>query len=415
VYLNLVCVGADGLVVLLHRPTSPSGEMTALSRQLANAGTLHFPTVTPPNVKQDSALSRKLKSEINLTDLRYADAAQPISSTRIAGQLKDTPQQIASDERQRKHHALECDTFTALKELGALVARRRGLDVAGFVNGLMALLTSADTTEPVTDFLAGVDPNQNIEVQENRQGSADNRTPRLPLPISRSQSYQVLDQKHRRHFSFEPGDDQLRELETSNRTLDWLSQPQSTDSELSASADWHMPTFDDTLRTSDDDSSLHLTSTSPNFPKPSMIPSPVQLAGRLRRSNSTSSLQSAFNQDFRNGRHNSRTSIQTAFREASSTHVPPISKSRNSSKLNLRAAESPLGLKDRLQSTAGRQSNAGLAAARAAESRSTKLSRSSTQSSTATPAPRKIDGSRPQCTENNNPITCRNAGQEDAK
>lgn len=389
--------------------------MTALSRQLTNAGTLHFPIGTPPNVKQDSVLSQKLKSELKLTDLRYADAARPISSAHIAGQLEDTPQQITSDDRNRKYHALEFNAFTALKELGALVARRRGLDVAGFVNGLMALLTSADTTEPITELLAGDDPNQNAKVQENRQGFADDRTPRPPLRISRSQSYQGLDQKHRRHFSFEPGDDQSQELETGHRTLDWLSRPHSTDFELSSSADWHMHTFDDTLRTSDDDSSLHLTSTSANFPKPSMIPSPVQLAGRLRRGNSTSSLQSAFNQNYRNDRHNSRTSIQTAFREASSTHVSTSSKSRNSSNFNLRAAESPQRLKDRLQRTASRQSNAGLAAARAAESRSTKLPKSSTQPSTAASAPRKRHGTGPQCTENNNPITCRNAGQKDAK
>lgn len=407
---------ADSMVVFLHRPTSPFGNMTALSRQLTNAGGSIFSVGTPPKVTQDYALSRKVKSELNLTDLRCAEVAQNLPDAHAIGLssiAQDTPQDITAKPDHLSTWVIECDAFFALKELGTLVAHRRGLDAASFVRGLMALLASAVTTETKIGLAANDSPVQSSAVKEDAQYSADDRTPRPPLRRPQSQSYQTLDQKRRRHFSFEPGDDQLQELENDLRTLESPSQTDSTDSKLSTSADYQLS--DENLQSSDDDSSSLILSLGADVLRPSMIPSPVQMVGRVRRENSMSSLKSTINKNAKDSCHNSRASIQTAFREASSSHVSTRSKSQSSSNYNLHAAESPLGSKDQLKSSANRQSSAALAAARAAESRSRNLSRGNTQLSTATTTSRKRHGTGQQRTENHEPITCNNNCEKDAK
>ncbi|KAJ4984922.1 hypothetical protein SVAN01_09616 [Stagonosporopsis vannaccii] len=409
-------IKAKTQLVLLHRPTSPSGKMIALSRQLTNAGTLDLAIGTPPSAKQDSVLSREVKSEFNLTDLPYTHASQPIPSAHRAGQsntAQDTSQQVTTEAKHVEDRILEDNAFVALKELGALVARRRGLDVARFVNGVTALLAPADTPDVVTELTASDDRLQTSEIKDNFHGSGGDTT-LSPSPWkTQSQSFQELSHKHRRHFSFEPGDDQLRELKTNLKMLDSLSQNNSTDSELSSSTGCHL--LDNDLQTSDDDLNSRPMSLGADFPRPSMIPSPIQMVGQVRRGISMSSLKSPLNKTIRDGRHNSRTSIQTAFREASSAHVSMKLNSRNGSDHNLYAAESPLGSKDRPQSPAIRHNTAALAASRPSESRSINLSGSSTQTSIATSAPLDRHGIAQQRTENDDPITCKNSGREDAK
>ncbi|KAF2629934.1 hypothetical protein BU25DRAFT_485025 [Macroventuria anomochaeta] len=410
-------IRAKSQQILLHRPTSPSGKMTALSRQLTSAGLPDLPIGTPPSTNRESTLSRKVKSELNLMGLRHADALQSLSNAVTPDPLSTTehvPEEANPEHGLLVKDPIECDAFIALKELGALVARRKGLDVSSFVNGLLALLTSGQAAKTVIEPNANEDKMQSPAAEKDRKVvPADDVTPRPPFRKPRPHSYQELDQKRRRHFSFEPGDDQMRELEADLKSYDSLSQTDSTDSESSSSSAFRL--FDDGLQTGDDDSIPLLSSLGADFPKPSMIPSPVQTVGRMRRENSMSSLQSVFVKNIRDDRHNSRTSVQTAFREAASANASIKSKSRSSSNHNLRAAESPLGSKERLNSLANRHSTAALAAARAAEARSSNLSRSNTRLSTATSSSRTRQTAGQERSENNDPKMCNNASKGDAE
>lgn len=78
----------------------------------------------------------------------------------------------------------------------------------------------------------------------------------------------------------------------------------------------------------------------------------------------------------------------------------------------MHATESPLGSKERLNSLANRQSNVALAAARAAEARSSDSSKSDTRLSAATSSSRKRRTAGEQRTENNNPRPHNNAGKK---
>ena len=327
--------------------------------------------------------------------------------------MQDGSKEICPEADRLVKDALECDAFIALKELGALVARRKGLEVSSFVNGLMALLTSTDTAKSIVESAAHDRKLWNLAAEESRKASADDVTPRPPLQKPRSQSYQELDQKRRRHFSFEPGDDRVRETEADLKPYDSLSQTDSTDSESSSSAVFRL--FDEGLRAGDGGSIPLLASLRTDIPRPSMIPSPVQTMGRVRRENSMSSLQSLFAKNVQDDRRSSRTSIQTAFREVSSANASIKSKSRSSSNHNLCVVESPLGSKERLSSLANRYSTAALAAARAAEARNSNLSRSNTLLSTATSSSRKRHAAEQQKLENNDPKTHNNAGKNDAE
>lgn len=401
------------MAVLLHRPVSPSGRMIALSQQLTSVGVPELPIGTPPSTSLGSALSRKVKSELNLLDLRAMPASQRCPGADIASEpeiYRDESQTVTTEADQLSKHVLECDAFAALQELGALVARRRGLHVASFVSGLMGLLASTDSTDTTSTAVGsnGGNTTQSCVAEGHTQVSANDRTPRLPLRKARSQSYPEIDQKQQRHFSFDSGDDQMRELAINIRAADRLSQSNSSDSDLSSSA--HFELFDDGLPTSDDENPVHL-SLEADMPKPSMIPSPVQTSGRVRPENSISSLQSVFSKNSHDVRHNSRTSVQTAFREATSIDIATDSQSRSGSHHNLGAAELPLGSKNRPKSGTNRQSTAALAAARAIESRSNNASRSNTQLSATITAFHKRNVTVHRRTENTDLVKCKHADE----
>lgn len=414
--INFHVAIADKGTVLLHRPTSPSGKMTALSRRLTNPGSSNLPVGTPPGLDRNSTLSRKVKSELNLMDLRHTDYALPTSKAvtpDTSRASESVPGEATPGSSPLVEEAIKDDAVIALKELGILVARRKGLDVSQFVNGLMASLALGHAVK--LDTKSGVNhvELQNLTTKEHDNVPADDVTPRPPLRKSQSQSQQRPDQKRRRHFSFEPGDDQVREPEVGLKSYDSLSQTDSTDSESSSAAAFRM--FAEDLH-SDDDSIPLLTSLSTDFPKPSLIPSPVQTLGRVRRENSMSSLQSIFVRGVQeDDRHNSRTSIQTAFREASSANASIKSKSRSSSNHNLRTVESPLGSKERLNSLANRHSTTALAAARAAEARSSSMSWSNARLSRATSSSRKLRTAGHQKFENANPNARNGVGKGDAE
>jgi hypothetical protein len=373
------------------------------------------PLVGAPRLTRESALSRKVKSELNLTNLRQKDTslATSVLITSELTRTRNIEEKASSQVEEPAGDPLECEAFVALKELGILVARRRGLETSHFVNGLMTLLTSTDSLQDVIGTTVYDDQGDGLAAVDGSHNQADDVTPRPPSRKPRSQSYPEHNQTRRRHFSFEPGDDRMRELEADPKSYDALSQAGSTDSGFSSSSAFRL--FDDGLETDHDDTTHLLASSSSEPPKPTMIPSPVQTMGRVRRENSMSSLQSVFVKNIQDDRHNSRISIQTAFREGANASATTKSKSRSSSSQNTHAAESPLGSKERLNSLADRQSNVALAAARAAEARSSNPSRSDTRLSTATSSSRKRNTTGQQRTENNDPRPHSNAGKKDAE
>jgi len=385
--------------------------MAALSRQLTRVR-VPDTSLVPPQLTTESVLSRKVKSELNLTDLRHTEPSIAVSGTTnpqlasTSGFELQAPLQVGELARD----PLECEAFVALKELGILVARRKGLDVSQFVDGLMTLLTCAESRQDAIGPRAHHSQENEVTTADGSNHPAENVTPKPPSRKPRSLSNPEHDHTRRRHFSFEPGDDQMRELDANLHLYDALSQTDSTDSGFSSSSAFRL--FDDGLETDDDDTTRLLASASGELPKPTMIPSPVQTVGHVRRENSISSLQSVFIKNFQDDRHNSRTSIQTAFREGASASASIKSKSRSSSSQNVHAAESPLGSKERLNSLANRQSNVALAAARAAEARSNDPSRSDTRLSTATSSSRKRRTAGQQRTENTNPRPHSNAGKK---
>ena len=385
--------------------------MAALSQQLMTTGLPDPPLAIPAGPDRDTTLTRKVKSELNLLELRnpepsqfFPDAGHSKSTKHVQGEVKSGVDVVKD--------AVECDAFVALKELGALVARRKGLDVTNFVDGLMILFGSAQTAKITEEPDIRNKDTRSPVAEEYSRVHVDDVTPRPPQRRLQSHSQQGLDQKCRRHFSFEPGDDQMRKLEVDLKAYDALSQTGSTDSESSWSG---LQPFLDGYEIEGGDMISLLPSPIAEVPKPSMIPSPVQTIGRIRRENSTSSLQSVFVKNAKDDRHDSRTSIQTAFRETSSANASTKSKSRSNSNSNLRATESPLGSKERQGNLANRHSTTALAAARAAEARSSNASRSSTQLSTATTSSRNRPTSKQQRSENNDPNMSNNARKGNAE
>ncbi|KAF9701538.1 hypothetical protein EKO04_000617 [Ascochyta lentis] len=353
-------------------------------------------------------------------DLHYAGSSHTLSNEVTSDSSFTTepaPEEATPEEAPLAKDYIECAAFMALKELGILVARRKGLDVSCFVSGLMTLFGPGHAMKMDTGPGVHERRMQSPTSRENDKVSADDSTPRPLLRTPRSGSQRPLDQKCRRHFSFEPGDDQVQEVEAGFKTYDSLSQTDSTESEsssssLSSSAAFRV--FADGLPTNDDSIPL-LSSLGTDLPRPSLIPSPVQTTGRVRRENSASSLQSIFVKNTKDDRHSSRTSIQTAFREASGANTSIKSKSRSSSSHNLRMAESPLGSKERLNSLANRHSTVALAAARVAESKSNISSQSHMRPSVVTSSSQKLHTRGQQKSENNGPRKRNNAGKSEVE
>lgn len=117
--------------------------MVALSRELTRARTPN-PSMRSPHFATESVLSRKAKSELNLINLHHTSTSSNLSGA-VDSELVSTPSiavQVSSHVRELPSDLLECQAQVALKVLGCL-ARRIGLELSNFVDGLMALLTSA--------------------------------------------------------------------------------------------------------------------------------------------------------------------------------------------------------------------------------------------------------------------------------
>lgn len=380
-------IEADTVAVLLQRSISPSGRMAALSQQLSNVGPLNLLVEPSPHEKEESTLSRKLRSELNLADQCDARFAQSLPKFAALEQAETTQVTLKQADSKVTHQlndalecdALECDALVALRELGAQVARRRGIDVSSFVSGLSSLLSFAESTSGSSVGDTGPwSPTSDGYLK----ASTDDVTLKPQPHKLMTQIRQDEDQKSQRHFSFDPGDDQMRVLFAGLKSYDSLSHTEPTDY-VSPSSSEASPALEGTLREGDSDSLSLFPSAGVDIMKQSMIPSPVQRVGSIRRENSGSSSQSMFIKNIQDDRHNSRASIQTVFRNTSSAAFSIRSKSAGSSSQTLDVAESPLKSKERPSTLANQHnSSAALAAARAAEARSSGSSRSNTQPST---------------------------------
>jgi len=306
--------------------------MAALSRQFPPTGSaddLHIGT--PPNQDTRVFLSRKVKSELDLSS---------IGAMATSGSITQSPESEFSpngdplpDEIPHLpallNPGIECDALIALQELGTLVARKKGINTNQFVDGLMQLLSMAERTvedDKATDLSSHHGRVTITDLSED-DGEVDQMLiPKHGLRHSGSQPQLAPEQRRRRHFSFEPGDDDMKKLESVVA--------------LSSSTQHNYPkdaTESDSSHQRPAPASLE-SQISNDFQKPSKIPSPIQrpALGSMRRESSLHSVQ----QDDCRTR---ASSVLTAHRQNSTGSIPQGSQSRNNSvgaKAAARAARS---------------------------------------------------------------------------
>lgn len=345
--------------------------MTALSRKLTTQSpAVELPVGTPPRRDPKGGLSRKVKSELDLMKLgtiaesstqsvpsgvNIADDSSPVEANDIVEPIMDI--------------GVECEAFVALRELAALVARRRGMDVEAFVSQLMRLFSNdndggRDTIEGELTAKESGREAQTLDgvLLDTRSGLSQRRLRRF-----RSEPQLAADNR-RRHFSFEPGDDHLGMLNEQLREFE-RNRPKSPAGSQSTNSS---ASQDGLLELTTPGRSLSSSQTlGADAPKPSKIPSPLHQAtlGRPRRENSSSSLRTVSGRDrYRlDDRRDSRSSVLTAVRPDSNGSLRrPEPASRSSSITNFRPTDienrDPNG-RNRL-----RNSTVALAAARVANS-----------------------------------------------
>ena len=230
---------------------------------------------------------------------------------------------------------VECEAFVALKELAALVARRRGINTQAFTSKLLELYLSTETLRDIKEGSHSTKEAVHIECQTSEQEKADNGLTLQERRVQRLRSQPQMGD--RRHFSFEPGDDQLSELNDRLRSPDYVRPKSPAGSQSTRSSDedgfhFMLP----------QDGSVTTPMLTADVAKPSKIPSPVQRPSlsHVRRETSTSSMQTASSRYLNDDRRDSRTSVLTAVRKGSSGSVPrPHFTSRSSSINNLRQTE----------------------------------------------------------------------------
>ncbi|KAF2685529.1 hypothetical protein K458DRAFT_449307 [Lentithecium fluviatile CBS 122367] len=312
--------------VLLHRPSSPSGKMAALSRQFSFTGSADDLRVgTPPSQNPEVFLSRKARSEFDLTSLAVKGVSnlnpQSVDSgfSRTGDPLPDEIEPPST----RIDPGVECDAFIALQELGTLVARKKGINTSEFLDGLMQLLAMVGH---VAEGTKGTEPRGDNEDDKIKPGEDHVKpdemvTPKHLLRHFQSQPQLGSEQRRRRHFSFEPGDDEIRRLNGDIASYETTRRASSTDSDDSNSPQ---------KRPEPTPLQLQLAA---DPPMPSKIPSPVQRPrlGSVRRDNSLTSQQ-------HDDRRTSASSVLTAFRQNSNGSIRPISQTRNSSVAAIAAA-----------------------------------------------------------------------------
>jgi hypothetical protein len=128
--------GANNSTALLHCAASPSKQMAALSRQIEEA-------------------ERRAKTTQDAHEYRPLSSLQTpsfnMSSTGNSLLRKAMNLVVGEKTTGKKTTSVERNELDALKEAAVLVARRRGLQVEVFVEGLMTLLGSEGVESPTPE------------------------------------------------------------------------------------------------------------------------------------------------------------------------------------------------------------------------------------------------------------------------
>jgi hypothetical protein len=170
-------------------------------------------------------------------------------------------------------------------------------------------------------------------------------TPQRTLRRYQSQPQLSSDQKRRRHFSFEPGEDLLQASNEEFTEAD-ASPLYGNSSEMVTH-----PVINNLREANSPGGSTSTFSGTQQDPcSVSKIPSPVQVYGSVRREGSISSQRSVMAK-LNDSRHNSQSSILTAFQDSQSANLRRSSSSRSSSFITLRSAGSPARITTKLSTT----------------------------------------------------------------
>lgn len=266
--------------------------MAALSRHFADT-VIKTPVGNPQNEDRSMTLWHKVQSELNLANQGQMVPSEPLIKSIDLGSAGSTgdsslDEAIASTSTCMQL-AAERDAFIELRELGTLVAERRGLEINGFLEGLTRLLSNK---REVDTHIENADRGEmqlspsNDTYMTRKPHVKDTLTPRQTLRRYRSQPQSGSYRKYHRHFSFEPGDDQLQTLEEELKPHKAKGKYGQLIGSNTPPVHGHRPS----LQSQVVDSILPLQTLAADFQKPSKIPSPVQTMGRLRGENSTSSL-----------------------------------------------------------------------------------------------------------------------------
>lgn len=310
-YLHAWQLAMTNRIVSHHRSLSPSEKMAALSRFLTNSYK-EVPLTKSSSEEELSKLPRKAQSEVDLTRIPQGKDTYSRSDPKMSELHVSTDNHLPGTKEaatMMTESELEAELFNALRALGDLVARRRGIQVDSFVNGLMTLLSA--TREANDCCQPSEEQGLYRPLYEGNSGHVRNK--RRSMRRFQSQPQLNVDQKRPRHFSFELGDDQLEELEEA-LDLHGRGPPDRISS-------------DDDMKSSPGEGSVALPAQSilltpsshtsgTNSHKCSKIPSPVGTLGRSRRVDSTSSLQTVFARRT-DGRRGSSSSGRTVFDEQS--------------------------------------------------------------------------------------------------
>ncbi|KAH8727268.1 hypothetical protein GQ44DRAFT_649771 [Phaeosphaeriaceae sp. PMI808] len=317
--------------VVLHRPASPSHKMTALSRKFTEDARADLHGGTLPDAKKRHTLSRKVQSELNLSRLCRIDTKKSATNSSSTFGLSEfvVGSHLAGYQGSQSavnDITVECDVLVAIHKLGELVARQRGLDVAGFTEKLLKLLSAEGIIngENADAQVSGSPPKPKVIEQRYQKAPVIEIIPKGVIRKFQSQPQLCSDKKRHRHFSFEPGEDSLLALEE-DLTLDDMSQQHSDLSDStsttpgisrSVSIEAFLGPLTSLCQVADHDPHSR-----------SKIPSPIQALGSVRREPSIKSIliQSS------DGRHNSQSSILTAFRGDQNRKLCPNSNSRSGS------------------------------------------------------------------------------------
>lgn len=336
----------DWPTVGLHRPSSPSAAMAALSKKLQKRGSAdELPVGTPPQDDGPTTfLTRKVKSEQDLLKLGNVTRSRADSNapTDMSGEsFSTTPGDPLPDEvdpsvvvQTPADLALESEAFVALSELATLVARRRGIDAEVFITKLMSLYAAEDENKQTQE---ADEPQEALTMTEGSDDGQQLLNQQPQDSEARLRHFKSQPQLRRRHFSFDPGQDDVGIFNEGLRRRESTRPKSPAGSQSTVSSD-----SQDGMEGSVEPSpQLSRTLTlGADAPKPTKIPSPLHRPsfGSTRRESSTSSLKTV---KYRmEPKRDSRSSVITAFRETPSGSIRGAqSTSRASSVQNLRLTE----------------------------------------------------------------------------